>query len=112
MEVLEVLAAQRTTLCIVELGIQQFVFEGDLEVVCKALTDVDFFHSAIGHIIKDVVFTISSLRTHASSHTRWQGNSITHALDKRVRLSFVLLVWMKHVLPGILNLFFFYFLAT
>ena len=76
MEVLEVLAAQRTTLCIVELGIQQFVFEGDLEVVCKALTDVDFFHSAIGHIIKDVVFTISSLRTHASSHTRWQGKLV------------------------------------
>ena len=109
MEVLEVLAARRTTLCIVELGIPQFVFEGDLEVVCKALTDADFFHSAIGHIIKDVVFTISSLRTHASSHTRWQGNSITHALDKKIRISFLLLVWMKHVLPGILNLLFLIF---
>ena len=109
MEVLEVLAARRTTLCIVGLGIQQSVFEGDSEVVCKTLTDADFFHSAIGHIIKDVVSSASSLRTHTSSHTRWQGNSITHALDKRIRISFLLLVWMKHVLPGILNLLFFIF---
>ena len=39
----------------------------------------------------------SSLKTFSFSHTKQQGNFVTHALAKRVRLYFPLLVWMEHI---------------
>ena len=58
-------------------------------------------------IIKDIKFIIGSLANHSFSHTRRQGNSFAHALAKRVRLSFPLIVWMKFVPLEIVNFFVF-----
>jgi len=48
--------------------------------------------SAIGHIVKDIVSIASFLRTHSFFHTKRQDNSIAHALAKKARFSFLLLV--------------------
>ena len=93
----EVLATRRAAQFIVELGISQSVFEGDSEVVCKALKATNMGHSSIGQFVKDIMSIVGSLQTFSFSHTGWQGNCVAHVLAKRARVSFPLLVWMEHV---------------
>ena len=94
---LEALVARRAVKFIVELGISLSEFEGDSEVVCKALRTADWGHPAIGQIIKDTLSIVGSLRTFSFSYTRRQGNCVAHALAKRAIVSFLLLVWMEYV---------------
>ena len=68
-----------------EVGICQFVFEGDLEVVCNTLKAANGGHPSIGQFVKDLLSIVSSLRTLSFSHIRRQGISVTHALAKRAR---------------------------
>ena len=91
-DLVEVLATRRVVLFIVELGISQSVFKRDSEVVYKALKAVDVGHSSIGQYGKDIMSIIGSLRTFSFSHIRRQGNCVAHALTKRARFSFPLLV--------------------
>ena len=63
-EILEVLATRRAVQFILELGFKQSVFEGDSEVIIKALdnevfsspsADNEVFSSpSVGHIVKDI----------------------------------------------------------
>ncbi|KAL0008254.1 hypothetical protein SO802_009756 [Lithocarpus litseifolius] len=69
-EVLEALAVRRAAKFIVELGITGFVFEGDSEIVCRALRTADCGHSSIGQIVKDTMSIVGSLRTFSFSHIR------------------------------------------
>ena len=94
---LEALAARRAAKFVMELGISVSEFEGDSEVVYKALRTADWSHPSIGQIIKDTLSIVGSLRTFSFSHTRRQGNCVAHALAKRAIISFPLLVWMEHV---------------
>nr|XP_023909157.1 uncharacterized protein LOC112020832 [Quercus suber] len=96
-DLVEALAARRAVLFIVELGISQSVFEGDSEVVYKALEAGDVGYSSIGQYVKDIMSIVGSLQTFSFSHIRRQGNCVTHALTRRARFSFLLLVWMEHV---------------
>ena len=52
-KILEVLVAQRAVHFILELGFEQSIFEGDSEVIIKALADGNFSIPSIGHMIKD-----------------------------------------------------------
>ena len=67
---LEALAARRAAKFIMELGISVSDFEGDSEVVYRALRTADWSHPYIGQIIKDTLSIVSSLRTFSFSHTR------------------------------------------
>ena len=96
-EVLEALAARRAAKFVVELGLSVAEFEGDSEIVWKALKAADGAHSAMGVIIKDTMSIVGSLRTFSFSHTRRQGNCAAHALAKKAIVSFPLLAWMEHV---------------
>ena len=73
------------------------MFEGDSEVVYKALKAVDVGHSSIGQYVKDIMSIIGSLRTFSFSHIRRHDNYVAHALAKKVRFFFPLLVWIEHV---------------
>ena len=74
MEVLEALAARRAARFVVEVGLTASEFEGDSEVVWRALRTADGAHSSMGEIIKDTMSILGSLRTFSFSHTRRQGN--------------------------------------
>ena len=91
-EVLEALAARRPAQFAVEEGIFQSVFEGDSEVVCNALKAANGGHPSIDQYVKEFLSIVSSLRTFSFSHTRRQGNSVTHTLAKRARGLLPLLV--------------------
>ena len=84
-----------------EVGICQFVFEGDLEVVCNTLKAANGGHPSIGQFVKEFLSIVSSLKTFSFYHTRRQGNSVSHALAKRAKGSLPLLVWMEHVPPNV-----------
>ena len=103
MDLVEVLAARKAVLFIVELGISQSMFEGDSKVVYKALKAVDVGHSSIGQYVKDIMSIIGSLQTFSFSHIRRQSNCVVHALAKKVRFSFLLLVWMEHVPSDVIH---------
>jgi len=96
-EVLEALAARRVVKFIVELGIASLEFEGDLELVYRALRSAQYGHSSISQIVKDIMSIIGALSFFSFSHTRRQGNCVAHALARRAIVSFPLLVWMEHV---------------
>ena len=69
-EVLEALAARRAARFVVEVGLMASEFEGESEVVWRALRTVDRAHSSMGEIIKDTMSIVGSLRTFSFSHTR------------------------------------------
>ena len=67
---LEALAARRAVKFVVELGISLSKFEGDVEVVYRALQTAEWSHPSIGQIIKDILSIVGLLRTFSFSHTR------------------------------------------
>ena len=91
------MAARRAILLVAELGFQQCVIEGDSEIVFKALTRDGFDHSSFGHILKDCKSITGLLQTCSFSHVRRQDNGVAHALARRAKKSFPLLVWMESV---------------
>ena len=103
-EVLEAMAARRVMLFMEELGLRHAVFEGDLELVVKALVGHCPNRSSIGHIIKDCKSLRGLFQTCSFSHVRRQGNGVAHALARRARKSFPLTVWMESVPPNITHL--------
>ena len=96
-EVLEAMAARRAMLFMEELGLSHAVFEGDSELVVKALVGHCPGRSSVSHIIKDRKSLGGLFQTCSFSHVRRQDKGIAHALGRRVRKSFPLTVWMEVV---------------
>ena len=108
-DLLETLFAKRACQFFVELGLHQSIFKGDFEVAMKAPSRG--VPTLSRHIVKDIMLT-GSLRTHSFSHVRLQGNFLSHALARRARSSYSLLVWMENVPPNISVFISFDFLVT
>ena len=60
---LEMMAARRAVIFAQEIGLQSCQFEGDSKVVIKALKNEDMFCSSFGHIVRDSLVCINSLRS-------------------------------------------------
>ena len=98
---LELLAARHVAIFVHEVGLHESILEGDSETVIKSLQKGDMFQFAYGHLFKDTMFYVNSLRSYCFSHTYRKGNSVADALAKKVRFSSDLTVWMEHVPPDI-----------
>lgn len=98
---LELLAARRAAIFVHEVGLHESILEGDSKTVIKSLQKGDMFQSAYGHLLKDIMFYVKSLRSYNFSHTYRKGNSVADALAKKARFSSDLTVWMEHVPPNI-----------
>ena len=79
MVLLEMLAARRAIQFVLELGIHNFVFKGDYEIVVTALNKSSASPPSIGHLVKDIQSIASLFVSHSFSHIRRQGNAIAHA---------------------------------
>ena len=102
-ETVELLAARRVIILVQELGFENSIFEGDSKTIINSLQNSDQLKSFIGHLVPDTLSFVNSLRSWLFSHIGRQGNTITHALTRRARLSSPLDVWMESVPPNILH---------
>ena len=100
-EAIEAISVWRAVLLAIELGFQQCVVEGDSGIVFKALSREGSDRSGFGHIIKDCKSIMGLLKTYSFSNVKRKGNGVTHALVRRAKKSFPLLVWMEFVLSDI-----------
>ena len=94
---LETLAARRAVQFVQELDMKDSIFEGDSEVSISAIKSRCFQHPSCGHLIQDIMALLKSLQNYSFSHVHRQGNALAHALAKRARFSFPVLVWMEAV---------------
>ena len=69
-ESLEMIAARRAAIFASELGLQQGHFEGDLETGIRALQKGNLFSSSYGHLVRDTLIHVSSLRNFSFSCCR------------------------------------------
>ena len=67
----------------------------------NSLRHGELLHSSIGYLLKDTMSYVSSLQSFSFSHVGRHSNSVAHALAKRARLSFPIVVWMESVPPDI-----------
>lgn len=95
--VLEMLAARRATLFVHEVGLHDSIMEGDSKIVINSLTKGYMIQSSFGHLVKDTLFYVHSLRSFCFSHTFRQGNYVTDALARRAKFSPSFFVWMESV---------------
>ncbi|XP_075635279.1 uncharacterized protein LOC142607614 [Castanea sativa] len=86
-EFLEAMAARRAMIFMEELGLCRAIFEGDSEIVVKALLGDFPDRSSIRHIVKDCKSLMGSSQTCSFSHVRRQSNGVAHALARRARKS-------------------------
>lgn len=103
---LEMITTRYAVIFALELGLQQCQFEGDSEIVIKALQGCDMLHSSFGHLVKDTLILVNSFWSLSFFHMVRQGNAAAHALAQRVRISFPLLIWMKSI-PSDVNAYVF-----
>ena len=76
------------------------IFEGDWEESILTIKNQSFHHPFVGYLIKDIMSSVS-LQFFSFSHARQHGNPLAHALAKRARSSFPVLVWRKSILSDI-----------
>ena len=100
-ETVEVLAA-RSAVCLArDLNLDQVIFEGDAEVIIKALNFGGFSSSSFGHIIRDIKLLSSTFNKVSFSHTCRQGNSVAHGLARMACNFSTFQVWMEDVPPDL-----------
>ena len=87
-ECLEALAARHAMIFAKEIGLQQSHFEGDSETVIKGLLERSMQSSSIRHLLRDILFHVSSMQSFSFTHVVRQSNAVAHALAQRARLSF------------------------
>ena len=86
---LELLAARRAVIFAKEIGLQQSHFEGDSEAVIKGLLGGGMQFSSLGHLFRDILFHVNSMRSFSFAHVVRQSNAVAHALVlQRASLSF------------------------
>ncbi|XP_050255093.1 uncharacterized protein LOC126700980 [Quercus robur] len=85
-DIVEAMAATRAMTFAQELGIAEFILEGDLEVVINSLRSKEASLSSFGHL-ESAKSTLVSSKYIAFSHVRRIGNKVVHNLARHARLS-------------------------
>lgn len=81
----EALACRRAVLFAMELSVFDATFEGDAEIVYKALREGDANHPEFGLIINDSLRLASGFRFCNFAHVKRLGNSVAHFLARKSR---------------------------
>ena len=97
----EALAAATALALAEDLGMQRVILEGDSLVIIKALREEEQFFSPVGLLLEDVRKLSLSFQQLLYSHTKREGNSVTHNLARYANSIPDFLVWMEDVPPCI-----------
>ena len=106
LDIVEAMAAARSTAFAQELGIAKFILEGDSEVVINSLRSKEASFSSFGHLLESAKSTLVSCNCIAFSHVRRSGYKIAHNLARHARNVRDLLVWVEDVPPHLADVLF------
>ncbi|XP_075665351.1 uncharacterized protein LOC142635017 [Castanea sativa] len=96
---LETMAARKVVYFVHKIGTPSSILEGDSEISTNALRHENFSNSSFGHLIKDIMSSISFFQNYSLLHTLKQGNALAHAPVKKARIWYTMhcsrLNWSK-----------------
>nr|XP_023911306.1 uncharacterized protein LOC112022914 [Quercus suber] len=93
--IVEAMAAARAMIFAKEIGITEFMLEGDSEVVINTLRNTEASLSTFGHLLESAKSTLVTSKCIAFSHIRRSGNRVGHNLAKHARHVRGLSVWVE-----------------
>ena len=94
-EVLEALACRKAVSFVIDLDIQDVVFEGDSEVIFKHLSSDQPSMAAFGHIVDDARSLAARLRSFHFSHTKRKGNMVADKLAQFAKVLYEPKIWLE-----------------
>ena len=106
LNIVEAMAVARAMAFAQELGIAEFILEGDLEAVINSLRSKEASFSSFGHLLESTKSTLVSSNCITFSHIRRSGNKIAHNLARHARNVRDLLVWVEDVPPHLADVLF------
>ena len=100
-EMIEARAARRAIQFAREISILDVNFEGDSEIIIQELSSKETVHNSYGLVLEDAKDLLHFQR-YVFTHTRRSGNSVAHALARRVLDIPNYSVWMEDAPPDII----------
>ncbi|KAK9993181.1 hypothetical protein SO802_022884 [Lithocarpus litseifolius] len=97
--IVEAMAAARAITFSQELGITEFMLEGDSEAVINSLRSTEASLTTYGHLLEFAKSTLVTNKCIAFSHIRRSGNRVAHNLAKHARHVRGLPVWVENIPP-------------
>ena len=105
-DIVEAMAAARALVFAQELGITEFVLEGDSEVVINSLRSNEISFSSFGHLLESTKSLLGPMTGISFSHVRICGYRIAHNLARHARNVRGLSVWVEDVPPHLVDVLF------
>ena len=105
-DIVEAMAVARALVFAQELGITEFVLEGDSEVVINSLRSKEASFSSFGHLLEFAKSMLGSSTCINFSHVRRSGNKIAYNLARHARNVKGLSVWVEDVPPHLADVLF------
>ena len=93
----EALACRRAMDFAKEHGRMDCIFEGDAEVIVRAIRSSNFSHLEYGNVIRDVLFLKNGFSFCDFSYVKRQGNVVAHCLARSSKSGCELQVWQSCV---------------
>nr|POE89523.1 hypothetical protein CFP56_55813 [Quercus suber] len=104
--IVEAMAAARAITFAQELGLQEFMLEGDSAAVINTLQSTEPSLTSYGHLLDSAKSTLVTSKCIACTHIRRDGNKVAHNLAKHARHVRGLLVWVEDIPPHLHDVLF------
>ena len=83
----EALACRRALEFAKEISALDCIFEGDAEVLIKAICMEDVSNPEYGHVIEDILVLVRDFHFSSFNHVKRSGNQVAHHLARRSKSS-------------------------
>ena len=104
--IMEAMADSRVMSFAQELGISEFMLEGDSEMVINSLRSKEASLSSFGHFLESAKSLLVTSKCIAFSHVYRTGNKVAHNLARHARHVRGLSVWEEDVPPHLYDVIF------
>ena len=93
----EALACRRALVFAKEVSAWDCIFEGDVEVLIKAICMKDVSNPEYGHVIEDILVLVRDFHVSVFNHVKRSGNQVAHHLARRSKFGSELQVWFDTI---------------
>ena len=101
---LEALACQRAVQFAKEIGLTQFIFEGDSSTVIQAILEGSSDVLPNGHVIEDIHVQALDFQLFVFTHAPWKCNVVADVLAKKAKTCSGTQVWLEELPEEIASL--------